>query len=66
MDGQISFLKYYRIRQGLDQSELGARVNMRQSAIARAERLGGMSNMRATTLQKLAKALDVRMEDLLR
>ena len=65
-EGTISFLKYYRVRKGIDQAELGRRVAMKQSAIARAERLGQVQKMRGESLKKLASALGITVDDLLR
>lgn len=65
-EGTISFLKYYRIRKGIDQAELGRRVGMKQSAIARAERVGQTQKMRGETLKKLSSALGITADDLLR
>jgi DNA-binding Xre family transcriptional regulator len=65
-EGTISFLKYYRIRKGMEQAELGRRVGMKQSAIARAERVGQVQKMRGETLKKLASALGITVDELLR
>lgn len=64
--GQISFLKYYRIRRGMDQAQLAERAGVTQPEIARAERPGYLLGMRGRNLKRLATALGVTVDDLLR
>jgi hypothetical protein len=63
--GRISFIRYYRVRAGLDQVELGRLAKMTQPEIARAERPGQARNMKGFTLKKLATALGGRVDELL-
>jgi ribosome-binding protein aMBF1 (putative translation factor) len=63
---RISFMKYHRVRIGLDQSELAVKTGMKQSAVARAERVGYAINMKAFTLKKIADVLGVSVDELLR
>ena len=60
--GQI--IKDARIQKGLTQEELGNIVGLQKSAIAKYEN-GRVVNIKRSTLQKLAKALDLRGSDLI-
>lgn len=53
-----------RIAKGLTQEELGNLVGLQKSAIAKYEN-GRVVNIKRSTLQKLAKALDLRGSDLI-
>lgn len=53
-----------RIDKGLTQEELGKIVGLQKSAIAKYEN-GRVVNIKRSTLQKLAKALDLRGSDLI-
>ena len=53
-----------RIKKGLTQEELGKIVGLQKSAIAKYEN-GRVVNIKRSTLQKLAKALDLRGSDLI-
>lgn len=64
--GSISFLRYYRLSRGMDQMELARRTGLTQSAIARAEKTGQLEKMKGFTLKKLASALGLKVDDLLR
>lgn len=52
-----------RLAKGLTQQELGELVGLQKSAIAKYES-GRVVNIKRSTLQKLAKALDLRGSDL--
>ena len=52
-----------RLAKGLTQEELGNIVGLQKSAIAKYEN-GRVVNIKRSTLQKLAKALDLRGSDL--
>jgi DNA-binding XRE family transcriptional regulator len=65
-EGRISFMKYYRVRKGLDQAQLAEAIGVKQPAVARAERLGGAQRMKGVNLKKYAEALRVSVDDLLR
>ena len=56
-------IKQARIAKGLTQEELGNLVGLQKSAIAKYEN-GRVVNIKRSTLQKLAKALDLRGSDL--
>ena len=56
-------IKDARISKGLTQEELGALVGVQKSAIAKYES-GRVVNIKRSTLQKLASALDLRGSDL--
>ena len=56
-------IKQARIAKGLTQEELGNMVGLQKSAIAKYES-GRVVNIKRSTLQKLAKALDLRGSDL--
>ena len=56
-------IKEARIAKGLTQEELGNMVGLQKSAIAKYEN-GRVVNIKRSTLQKLAKALDLRGADL--
>ena len=60
--GQI--IKEARKAKGLTQEELGKRVGVQKSAIAKYEN-GKVVNIKRSTLQKLADALDLRGSDLI-
>ncbi len=57
-------IKEARLRKGLTQEELGKIVGLQKSAIAKYEN-GRVVNIKRSTLQKLAKALDLRGSDLI-
>ena len=57
-------IKQARIAKGLTQEELGNVVGLQKSAIAKYES-GRVVNIKRSTLQKLAQALDLRGSDLL-
>ena len=57
-------IKQARITKGLTQEELGNLVGLQKSAIAKYEN-GRVVNIKRSTLQKLAKALDLRGSDLI-
>lgn len=56
-------IRQARIAKGLTQEELGNLVGLQKSAIAKYEN-GRVVNIKRSTLQKLAKALDLRGSDL--
>ena len=53
-----------RILKGLTQEELGNMIGLQKSAIAKYEN-GRVVNIKRSTLQKLAQALDLRGSDLI-
>jgi transcriptional regulator with XRE-family HTH domain len=57
-------IKQARLQKGLTQEELGKIVGLQKSAIAKYEN-GRVVNIKRSTLQKLAKALDLRGSDLI-
>ena len=57
-------IKQARIAKGLTQEELGSIVGLQKSAIAKYEN-GRVVNIKRSTLQKLAQALDLRGSDLI-
>lgn len=57
-------IKDARLAKGLTQEELGNIVGLQKSAIAKYEK-GRVVNIKRSTLQKLAKALDLRGSDLI-
>ena len=57
-------IKHARIAKGLTQEELGNIVGLQKSAIAKYEN-GRVVNIKRSTLQKLANALDLRGSDLI-
>lgn len=57
-------IKEARLAKGLTQEELGDIVGVQKSAIAKYEN-GRVVNIKRSTLQKLAKALDLRGSDLI-
>ena len=57
-------IKEARISKGLTQEELGNMVGLQKSAIAKYE-TGRVVNIKRSTLQKLAQALDLRGSDLI-
>lgn len=57
-------IKEARLQKGLTQEELGKLVGLQKSAIAKYEN-GRVVNIKRSTLQKLAKALDLRGSDLI-
>jgi transcriptional regulator with XRE-family HTH domain len=56
-------IKQARLAKGLTQEELGNLVGLQKSAIAKYEN-GRVVNIKRSTLQKLAQALDLRGSDL--
>ncbi len=57
-------IRQARLQKGLTQEELGNIVGLQKSAIAKYEN-GRVVNIKRSTLQKLAKALDLRGSDLI-
>ena len=57
-------IKHARLAKGLTQEELGNLVGLQKSAIAKYEN-GRVVNIKRSTLQKLARALDLRGSDLI-
>jgi transcriptional regulator with XRE-family HTH domain len=57
-------IRHARISKGLTQEELGNLVGLQKSAIAKYEN-GRVVNIKRSTLQKLAQALDLRGSDLI-
>ncbi len=57
-------IKQARIAKGLTQEELGNMIGLQKSAIAKYEN-GRVVNIKRSTLQKLAQALDLRGSDLI-
>lgn len=57
-------IKQARMEKGLTQEELGNLVGLQKSAIAKYEN-GRVVNIKRSTLQKLAQALDLRGSDLI-
>ena len=57
-------IKQARLQKGLTQEELGKIVGLQKSAIAKYEN-GRVVNIKRSTLQQLAKALDLRGSDLI-
>lgn len=57
-------IRVARLAKGLTQEELGNMVGLQKSAIAKYEN-GRVVNIKRSTLQKLAKALDLRGSDLI-
>lgn len=57
-------IKQARLAKGLTQEELGNLVGLQKSAIAKYEN-GRVVNIKRSTLQKLANALDLRGSDLI-
>jgi DNA-binding Xre family transcriptional regulator len=62
--GKISKIRAYRVFRRMDQVELAARAGMTQPEISRAERLGQVPRMKGETLRRIARALQVRIDDL--
>lgn len=61
--GKMSKIKYYRLINGMDQIALAKELGRAQPNISRIEKPG--YNVPARTLKKLAKILDIKMEDLI-
>jgi repressor LexA len=59
-----SLIKEARLAKGLTQEELGKLVGVQKSAIAKYEN-GRVVNIKRSTLQKLATALDLKGSDLI-
>jgi predicted transcriptional regulator len=57
-----SLIKAWREYFGLTQTELAEKAGMKQSALARLEKT---ANARTSTLKKLAKAMDISVEQLI-
>lgn len=57
-------IKEARLAKGLTQEELGSIIGLQKSAIAKYES-GRVVNIKRSTLQKLAQALDLRGSDLI-
>ena len=64
MDNIGQLIKSARIAKGLTQEELGKIVGVQKSAIAKYEN-GRVINIKRSTLQGLAKALDLKGSDLI-
>lgn len=64
MDNIGQLIKQARIAKGLTQEELGKLVGVQKSAIAKYEN-GRVVNIKRSTLQGLAKALDLKGADLI-
>jgi DNA-binding Xre family transcriptional regulator len=64
-EGKISKLRAWRVLRNLDQSELARRAGMTQPEVSRAERLGQTKKMKGETLERLAGALHIAIEELL-
>jgi DNA-binding Xre family transcriptional regulator len=62
--GKISKIRAHRVFRRMDQIELAARAGMTQPEISRAERLGQVARMKGETLRRIARALQVRIDDL--
>jgi DNA-binding Xre family transcriptional regulator len=62
--GKISKIRAYRVFRRMDQVDLAARAGMTQPEISRAERLGQVPRMKGETLRRIARALQVRIDDL--
>lgn len=63
--GEISKIRAWRVVRGLDQAALAERAMMTQPEISRAEKRGQAEKMKGETLRRLARALQVRIDDLL-
>jgi DNA-binding Xre family transcriptional regulator len=63
--GEISKIRAWRIVRGLDQATLAERAMMTQPEVSRAERPGQAERMKGETLRRIARALQVRIDDLL-
>ncbi len=59
-----SIIKQARLEKGLTQEELGKAIGVQKSAIAKYEN-GRIVNIKRSTLQKLASALNIRPSDLI-
>lgn len=57
-------IKKARLKRGLTQQELGAIVGVQKSAIAKYEN-GRVVNIKRSTLQKIASALEIRPSELM-
>jgi DNA-binding Xre family transcriptional regulator len=62
--GELNPIRGWRILKGIDQKELCRRTGIRQPNLSRMEKLGGPAPSTGS-LMKIAKALDVKLEDLL-
>jgi DNA-binding Xre family transcriptional regulator len=62
--GKISKIRAYRVFRRMDQVDLASRAGMTQPEISRAERLGQVRRMKGETLRRIARALQVRIDDL--
>jgi DNA-binding Xre family transcriptional regulator len=62
--GKISKIRAYRVFRRMDQVDLAARAGMTQPEISRAERLGQVPRMKGETLRRIARALQVQIDDL--
>ncbi len=63
-DGKISPMKYYRMKRGITQSELGKAINIDQPHISRMESKSKL-NISSGKLLQISKALNISMEMLL-
>lgn len=61
--GKMSWIKYYRLINGIDQKTLAEKLGTAQPNISRIERHG--YNVPTKTLKKIAKIFGVRVEDLI-
>jgi DNA-binding Xre family transcriptional regulator len=62
--GEISKVRAWRVLRGMDQSELASRAGMTQPEVSRAERIGQALRMKGETLRRIARALNVPVDDL--
>lgn len=62
-NGKMSPIKYARIMKKIDQKELARRLGMKASNLCRMEKPG--KNHTTKTLQRVAKALSISVEDLI-
>jgi DNA-binding Xre family transcriptional regulator len=62
---EISYIKAWRVMRQMDQASLASKAEMTQPEVSRAERPGQARKMKGETLLRIARALNVRIEDLL-
>ncbi len=58
-------LKKYRLKSGLSQEDLAIKANVTFHTISKIE-TGATNDPRALTLERLAKVLDIKIDDLLK
>ena len=56
-------VRYLRLKAGISQEELAFRADLNLNSISTLER--GLNNVKIKTLYSIAKALDVKVEDIL-